>query len=134
MKNIIHILISLVLLTALSLLSCDDTITQSQDIVFPSENVSYSKHVQPLFNITCTGSGCHNDQDREASLSLTTWANTTASTDIVFPFLPDNSKLVWAIEGQGFQLMPPVGSPYRPLNENQREGIKTWIREGAENN
>ena len=116
--------------------SCDDTITNQNidEIVIPSKNVSYSQHIQPLFNVKCATSGCHDDNTRAGDLSLTSYANTTASSLIVSPGLPDNSILVWAIEGNGAKLMPPIEAPVTPLNDNQIQGIRTWIAEGAKNN
>lgn len=65
-------------------------------------------------------------------VNLTSWATSTADPSIIFPFQPNNSRLVWAIEGQTGSIMPPYG--YYPLTENQRIGIVTWISEGAQNN
>lgn len=113
---------------------CDDTINQ-EDLdskIIPSSNVSFSQHIQPVFNARCSNAGCHNSIDRRAGLSLATWADATGNSQIIFPGLPDNSKLVWSIEGRSAFPMPPVG--YRPLTKNQIDGIKTWIKEGAKNN
>ncbi len=131
-KIILLFLIFIVVFT----FSCDDTVTNQKidNIVIPPSNVSYSQYIQPLFNIKCTNSGCHNDQSRAGGLSLTTWTNATANASIVFPGQPDNSILVWAIEGNGAKLMPPIDAPVTPLTQNQIDGIKTWIKEGAKNN
>lgn len=43
---------------------------------------------------------------------------------IVFPYNPEYSRLIWAIEGQTGTIMPPIG--YYPLTSNQVEGIKMW--------
>ena len=114
--------------------ACDDTIT-AQDIdsrVIPDADVSFQQHIQPVFELKCNTAGCHNDQDRAGGLSFTTWANTTADVQVVFPGDPTVSKLVWSIERTGVYPMPPNG--YWPLTTNQIEGIKTWIKEGAKNN
>lgn len=114
--------------------ACDDTINQ-EDLdskIIPSNNVSYSQHIQPIFDARCNNAGCHNSMDRKAGLSLANWAETTSNSQIVFPGLPDNSKLIWAIEGRTVNPMPPIG--YRPLTKNQIDGIRTWIKEGAKNN
>ncbi len=114
--------------------ACDDSIN-ARDIdnqIIPAQNVSYSEHIQPVFNVKCNNSGCHNSSDMAGGLSLITWANTVSDPAVVFPFEPDVSKLYWAITNNGAQLMPPLG--YQPLTQNQIDGIKTWIREGAKNN
>ena len=63
--------------------------------------------------------------------SLTTWSSAVIP-GIVDPFNIETSRIVWRIDGLGFPIMPPPTKGY--LTENQREGIKTWIREGAKNN
>lgn len=131
MKKLILIITIISLLTVIS---CDDTITQ-QDLdnrIIPSSNVSYSQHIQPVFDAKCNTAGCHNDRDLAGGLSLTNYYNTTADYLIVAPGLPDNSKLVWSIEGRGTNPMPPVGR--WPLTKEQITGIRTWIKEGAKNN
>lgn len=114
--------------------SCDDTNTV-KDIdsrIIPSKDVSYSEHIQPVFDVKCNAKGCHNDQDLGGGLSFTSYANTTADYLVVAPGNPENSKLVWSIEGRSAYPMPKIGYP--PLTQNQIDGIKTWIKEGAKNN
>ncbi|MDO8550691.1 MAG: c-type cytochrome domain-containing protein [Ignavibacteria bacterium] len=124
-------IISLCLL--LFYVSCDDTSTNIDDKEIPISNVSYSQHIQPIFNVKCIN--CHGVGTTEAGLDLTTWSGTVADPSIVVPNEPDNSRLIWTIEGRpGFPFMPPIGSPYRALTQNQIRGVKTWIAEGALNN
>lgn len=114
---------------------CKDTITGSQldQRVIPDSNVSYSQNIQPVFDLKCSNSGCHDDGSMAGGLSLSTWANTTADPGIVFPGKPDNSRLVWTIEHYAsVPPMPPVGYP--TLTQNQIKGIRTWIQEGAKDN
>lgn len=113
--------------------SCDDTTTNSEidKKEIPSSNVSFSQHIYPVLNIKCNNAGCHDDQTRAGGISLTTWSNVVADPTVVFPGEPQNSRLVWSIEGISYP-MPPVGYP--TLTKNQIEGIKKWIEEGAKNN
>lgn len=120
-------------------IGCKDDITVADldDRDLPSVNLLFGEHIQPILSVKCSNSGCHNDQDRAGSLSLTNWSSVVADPGVVFPFEPQNSRLVWSIEGQsGTQPMPPIGYP--PLSirpgKNQIEAIKQWIREGAKNN
>lgn len=133
-KPAINIFLMLSLFYIILTTSCDDTpnITNIDNIIFPSSNVSYSEHVQLLFNAKCIN--CHGDQTVEGGLSLTSWSNTTQNYQVVAPGLPQNSKLVWSIEGTSGNIMPPLGSPYTPVTKNHIDGIKTWIKEGAKNN
>ena len=114
--------------------ACDDTtnVTDIDSLVIPSQNVSYSQHIQPVLTAKCARSGCHDDQTHAGNLSLTSWANTTASYLIVAPGVPQNSLLVSSTQGITTSPMPPIGYP--PLVKNHIDGIKTWVKEGAKNN
>ena len=101
-------------------------------IVFPTSNVSYAQHVQPLFNQACNFAGCHDDGQHQSPLKLTSYGNTVLSIPgVVYPGNPDASTLVLRIQGSVGQRMPVSGNP---LNQNQINGIRTWIAEGAKNN
>ncbi|MCX6170730.1 MAG: hypothetical protein NTX65_15425 [Ignavibacteriales bacterium] len=114
--------------------ACDDTsnITNIDNVVIPSKNVSYSQHIQPIFTAKCTQSGCHDDQTHTSNLSLTSYSNTTASYLVVAAGFPQNSLLVLTTQGLTTNPMPPIGYP--PLIKNQIDGIKIWVQEGAKNN
>ncbi|MCB9219878.1 MAG: hypothetical protein H6610_10525 [Ignavibacteriales bacterium] len=136
MKNFINISL---IFTFFSLLffACDDTGINNNidDIIIPSQNVSYAEYIQPIFNYKCTNTACHDSETRAGSLDLTTWAGATSNPLIISPGLPDNSKLIWAVEGNsGASLMPPPYGPVTPLTDNQIEGLRTWITEGAKAN
>ena len=133
MRKYISILLGLSFLSTVIFVACDDT--NPVNIVIPNKNVSYSKYIQPLFNISCAVSGCHDNATAAGGLSLVSWSSTVANPQIVFPGNADNSALVWAIEGRAPQSpMPPITSSIPPLTLNQINGIKTWINEGAQNN
>lgn len=114
------------------ILGCDDQLNIPSDDELPMQNVSYSKHVQPIFNVRCATAGCHDDQTKSGSLSLTSWNNTTSDYSIVFPGNPDQSRLILSIEGKSIYPMPPIGRP--PLTQAQIRAIRTWVEEGAKNN
>lgn len=124
--------ITLVLLVVILLISCDDNLNLPSDEDIPSTNVSYNKHIQPIFNARCATAGCHDDQTKAAGLSLTSYQSTTASYIFVFPGNPDASLLVLSVEGRSQYPMPPPGRP--PLTQKQIKAIRTWVAEGAKNN
>ncbi len=102
-------------------------------IVFPLSGVSYQYQVQPLFNQACNFSGCHGTDAPPNLVKLTSWGDLMTSgggTGVVVPGQPETSTLVLRIEGRGAR-MPPTGLP---LNQNQINGIRAWIAEGAKNN
>jgi mono/diheme cytochrome c family protein len=125
-------------LFALASLNCKEqnnplTGDSPSNVVFPARDVSYDRHVQVLFNQTCALSGCHDVDAPVGRVKLTTWGHTVLDLPgIVIAGEPDNSELVFRIDGRvGVGRMPPYGNP---LNQNQINGIRTWIAEGAKQN
>jgi len=99
-------------------------------IIFPASNVSYSAQVQPLFNQACNYSGCHDAST--TGLNLTSYGTAVLTIPgIVVAGDPDHSVLVLRIQGSVGARMPPGSFP---LNQNQINGIRTWVHEGAKNN
>lgn len=125
----------IVICTALTIFisqNCDDTITSTDidNLVMPDSNVSYSKHIAPVFEVKCVG--CHNNTGRkEAGLDLSSWSSATRDLSIIFPGSDSTSILVYTIER--IPPYPPM-PPSEWLKRNHINGIRTWIREGALNN
>jgi len=139
LKTALILLVALAL--ALALGTCKDSSTNagSSDIVFPDTKVSYGKHVGPLFLQACAYPGCHSeDTFDQLGFSLDSYDRAMARPGVIVPCDPKSpcnpevSVLVRRIEGlDGKNRMPLFQTP---LNDNQTKGIKTWIREGAQNN
>ncbi len=112
---------------------CSDSSSPTgSNIVFPPNNVSFGAHVQPLFNETCAFTGCHGDNQPAAGLRLTSYDNLMFNPlQVVIQGKPDESILVLRIEGRLGSRMP-LNRP--ALTQNQINGIRTWIAEGALNN
>jgi hypothetical protein len=108
----------------------DSTTTPGDEIIFPAKNVSYMESVQPYFDMRCAVSGCHEDMTRAGNLSLTSYINCTARPGIVVPFNSKASLLMQKIDGR---LPHPPSVPIL-INQNQLDGIRIWIDEGAKNN
>lgn len=110
--------------------SCESTnpLTQSKNIVFPDSGVSYHQHLQPVFDLSCTYSGCHDDGTRAGGLSLTTWSNANADPGNIVPFDPDHSKLVQVMERKIIH-----NGPLDTISNHIR-GIRRWVLEGGKNN
>lgn len=132
----VYTLISLFFLSFTTLFyGCKDTINQADvdSVIIPDKGVSYQAHIQPVMILKCAFSGCHDDQSRSGGLSLTNYFNTVSDLTIVVPGEPQNSRLIWSVEGiSGGMPMPPVGYPRMTIN--QIKGFRTWIGEGAKNN
>jgi hypothetical protein len=135
MKTVLAIGVSSILFFTILVSSCKNSIDNPiGDIVFPSSGVSYSRQVQPLFNVGCIYSGCHDDETKSGGLSLTNFIDATTDVPGVVYFNGDtNCVLIERVYGNSsISIMPPA--PASPLNLNQRHGLATWVREGAKNN
>jgi hypothetical protein len=126
------------LLLGLLLSECKDNVITGDsgspsNIVFPTDStVSYSRHVQPLFNQTCALSSCHDDGQHQSVLKLTDYGNTVTSLPgVVVPRQPDQSTIILRIQGLSGARMPLNRNP---LNQNQINGMRAWIAAGAKNN
>ena len=131
MKFLFFIIISILFLQG-----CDDTLTVKNvdDNPIPPDSVSFADHIYPVFQVKCAFSGCHAQPNPAVGIDLSTWAGVTADPNIVFPFEPDLSRLVWSIEGRaGIAPMPIVGYS-TPVTPDQLRGIRKWIDEGALDN
>ncbi len=130
-KAIIFSLLSLVLLL---MCTCSETIGPNNKIVFPEEGeVSFQNHVLPFLKVKCAFSGCHDDVYRAGGRDMTTHFQVTAATEntgLVVATNPDGSVLVQVIEGTN-----PHLDYYRiNITENQKQGVRRWILDGALNN
>jgi hypothetical protein len=122
---------ALAFLCALTLAGCkDDGLTSADDIVFPDKNISYMTSIQPFFNLRCAYYGCHDDQSRAGNLSLTSYVNLTSLPGMVIPKDTLHSILIQKLDGR---LPHPIDIPIR-INQNQLNGMKQWVNEGAKYN
>lgn len=116
--------------------SCEDHITdlKASDVVFPDSNVSYSRHVDALFQQSCASARCHAGSAPGGNLDLER-PSYRALIDhvptLVYPGDGSKSLLVLSLRGQYGKRMP-LNLP--ALTENQIKGIQRWIDEGAVNN
>ena len=115
---------------------CKDEITvpDVDPIIFPDASVSYSQHIQPLFQQACAVGGCHAGSTAQAGLNLSPPSYNNLMNHVprlVTSGLSGNSLLIQRLEGTIQPRMPLNGSP---LNSNQLNGIRKWIDEGALNN
>ncbi len=122
-------------IAAAIIFSCKDTsTTPPSSIVFPAD-VSYGKHVQPLFNITCALPQCHDADTYDANgYSLDSYEHMTATIglQIIIPRNPDASPLYLSLIGKAPGAQMPLNRP--PLDTNQINGIHRWIGAGAPDN
>ncbi len=140
-NNLRHPLIGMLLFVAVLVAvrcSKDDTAIgpdgSPSDVIFPLDSVSYSLHVQRLFNQTCALSGCHSAGESGDRLKLDSYENLrfgVRGLPVIIPGNAAQSELVLRIQGSVGNRMPLSRNP---LNQNQINGIRAWINEGARRN
>ncbi len=119
----------------ITIIACKDVVNNNVDIderSIPESKVSFVADIQPIFEYKCNFSGCHAD-GIETSYMLTSWTEVRTYPNVI-PGDPTNSILVLRVSGQVPPIMPPLGTPTTAITETQLRGIKTWIKEGAQNN
>ncbi len=131
--KIYYLYIPLILIFIM-VVSCKDEIngTDIDNRSIPEKNVSFTRDIAPIFEYKCNYSGCHSD-GVNSDYVMTIWSGVT-TYPIVIPGNPDNSILVLRITGRVPPVMPPMGSYATPVTSEQERGIRTWIKEGAQNN
>jgi hypothetical protein len=109
----------------------------SNDNIDP-EDISYISDIQPIFNGSCGGSGCHVGSSN-SGVNLSNYSavmNSIGSnydSKIVVAGSPDQSPLVDKIEAnpdKGSRM--PLGRS--PLSPTEIETIRAWITGGAKDN
>jgi uncharacterized membrane protein len=121
-------------LISVGLSSCKDTQTSpSTEIVFPSNNINFTKHVEPLFQQKCSHAPCHGGSTPAAGLNLEypSYIALIKHIPTLIVQKDTNCLLMQRLDGR-LTKMPPPNFPQ--LTENQMNGVKKWIEEGASNN
>jgi hypothetical protein len=128
LQNIfINILLVAIIIT---LFACDSGPLTPQDIVFPQKDISYNKHLQPMFDLSCCNSGCHGDS-KAGGVNLTSYINLFQTAGLVSPGDSINSTLSQIMS----EKLPHSYILIRDITTlNQRQGVTLWIKEGARNN
>jgi CHRD domain-containing protein len=121
--------------------------TPQQPVVFPSSGVSFSAHIQQIFDTYCIA--CHAANRTAGFMPLTLGASYANLVNVpaVSLFLPGtrviagnstDSVLYKRVSGFGLAdptLKMPLGGPFLDsLNPSAINAIKGWIDEGARNN
>ena len=132
-----RILLNILFITVFTLvvfIACDDTGITDAEI--PDSDISYSLHIQRIFDKKCAIDACHNSAYMAGGYSMSSWTETN-KPPYVLAGDPDHSLAYLATLGQaGLSPMPPQDPsvPIPPLTEKESNAFKTWIKEGAKNN
>lgn len=92
------------------------------------QEVCFQQEVLPIFQSSCTQSGCHNSASRESGYDFSNYEGILKGVE------PGNYKKseVYKIITTSFGIMPP--SPYERLSDEKITTIALWIQQGAKNN
>lgn len=115
--------------------SCNGTpvITSPEQIVFPSANVIFSRHVQPFFAVTCNGGACHNSRAQAGGVVLESYFDVVFTTPgLVRAGSPEQSRLIQVLDFTSRTRVNHIASFQTRITQNHIDGVKTWIREGAQ--
>jgi len=104
----------------------------------PTGPVSYSQKIAPIFQASCSGSGCHINNAKNG-VNLTTYAQVMSSLGTKY-----NSLIVISGNASGSPIIDKLGNSPQfgsrmpdggsALSNAQVTLIRTWINEGALNN
>jgi mono/diheme cytochrome c family protein len=109
----------------------------AQDACAASAKTSFAEDVLPIFRGRCFG--CHSpggEGVEKSGLNLTTYEGVMKGTKhgvMVIPRDPQGSNLMWLLDHRG---KPETRMPHggKKLSTCDRDAIRSWIREGAQNN
>jgi hypothetical protein len=126
MKHILY----LSLAASIFLLAGCTGATSPDQIVFPASNVSYAKDIEPYFALACVQ--CHDEGSSNVDLTSCIAIQDDLGVVVMEPTTPPvgdttASSLVLVMYGK-------VPHTLLNANDNQRQGIKRWVIEGAQNN
>ena len=98
---------------------------------------SFAEDVMPIFRGRCISCHAPGGEGTEASgLDLSTYAGVIKGTrfgPIIVPGEPESSNLIWLLD---WRASPELRMPHgkKKLSTCDRDAIRAWIREGAQDN
>jgi hypothetical protein len=125
-------------------LSATDTSDAAFTVSPPPQQVSFSSQIQPIFTASCAGAACHDSVMPADGLPLTPGSSYASlvgvsstqctSVRLVAPGAPDQSYLVWKLQGSGACFFGSRMPKSAPLSASQIQLVRDWIVNGAPNN
>jgi len=94
-----------------------------------TRTVSYTGDILPIFNGTCSVSGCHNTGGKAPDLSAANAYNSLMGGNYINISDPLNSEVYLWMTGKKGSPMPLSGS-----NKDYNALVLAWLKQGANNN
>lgn len=133
MMNLIKFSMILTFLSMFILISCNSSTDPNfTDLDFPEEGeISYISHVDPFLRVRCAYAGCHSTTHKAGGMDLTNWFSIMAIPGFVNTDNVESSLFLQVANGNNPHLLNLMLIRVR---ENQVNGIRRWIEQGAKNN
>ncbi|MBK8429107.1 MAG: hypothetical protein IPL27_25530 [Lewinellaceae bacterium] len=106
--------------------------TGGNGVVCNPDSVYFSNQILPILISNCTQSGCHNDQDREEGIILTSYQKLVSTVENATLNNWDENDLTRVLIEDDLDKRMPYGKP--PLPQAQIDLISRWVAQGARNN
>ncbi len=91
--------------------------------------VSFAKDITPIFDKSCSLSGCHTTGGKTPNLTATVAHNSLTVGNYFNTATPESSTLYQWMTGKKATPMPPEG-----INKDNNALVLAWIKQGAQNN
>lgn len=132
-NNIKAIVYTLIVMSILIFAGCskDATLYPNTDGAVLNKDVSFATDIIPIFNQTCTISGCHNTGGHIPDLTASKAYIALVNGGYLNLADPKSSKLYMRLTGKLTPAMPLSGTS-NPSNINAL--VLTWITQNAKNN
>ncbi|TAK67789.1 MAG: hypothetical protein EPO24_00045 [Bacteroidetes bacterium] len=115
--------------------SCKDEDVLSTIDYTTIQTISYTQHVQPIFQQRCAGSGCHSAASQAGGLSLESWNGAIKGStygEVIIPKRPEKSLLTKLFDGTTLR-KPHPATGTTAITSGEITFLKRWITEGAKN-
>jgi len=101
-------------------------------VLCDADTTYFANQILPMLISNCTESGCHNAQDHEEGVVLTSYQSLMSTVEHVTRTDWDNNDLIEVLTEDDPDKRMPYGKP--PLSQAQIDLIKRWVQQGALNN
>lgn len=96
------------------------------------DSIYFENQILPLLVSNCTEAGCHNAQDHEEGIVLTSYQSLLSTVERVTSNDWSKNKLIKSLQETNLEKRMPQNKP--PFSTEQINLIKAWVNQGAVNN